>query len=50
MKSSLAPCLKVHSTTSAGLYCDVEVSDIEVSQPCTDKEEIVLNCTEHLDL
>ena len=29
---------------------DVEVSDIEVSQPCTDKEEIVLNCTEHLDL
>ena len=28
----------------------IEVSDIGVSQPCTDKEEIVLNCTEHLDL
>ena len=28
----------------------VEVSDIEVNQPCTDKEEIILNCTEHLDL
>ena len=33
-----------------GHIFDVEVSDIEVSQPCTDKEEIVLNCVEHLDL
>ena len=32
------------------IFIDVEVSDIEVSQPCTDKEEIVLNCVEHLDL